>query len=67
MVLPFQPLSMSFSNINYYVDVPLVSGLTLFVCTIYSRKHVDYIFSDPSTTAGIEAAGNSRREIAAVG
>ncbi|KAA8525350.1 hypothetical protein F0562_007232 [Nyssa sinensis] len=22
MVLPFQPLSMSFSNINYYVDVP---------------------------------------------
>jgi len=24
MVLPFQPLSLSFSNINYYVDVPLV-------------------------------------------
>ncbi|KAM7259962.1 hypothetical protein ACFE04_015703 [Oxalis oulophora] len=23
MVLPFQPLSMSFNNINYYVDVPL--------------------------------------------
>ncbi|KAF7147146.1 hypothetical protein RHSIM_Rhsim03G0245700 [Rhododendron simsii] len=23
MVLPFQPLSMSFSNINYYVDVPV--------------------------------------------
>ncbi|KAL6223964.1 hypothetical protein ACLB2K_002821 [Fragaria x ananassa] len=23
MVLPFQPLSMSFSNINYYVDIPL--------------------------------------------
>eukprot|EP00257_Ricinus_communis_P025077 XP_025012491.1 ABC transporter G family member 32 [Ricinus communis] len=23
MVLPFQPLSMSFSNINYFVDVPL--------------------------------------------
>uniref|UniRef100_A0A2P2LLI8 Uncharacterized protein MANES_16G064000 n=2 Tax=Rhizophora mucronata TaxID=61149 RepID=A0A2P2LLI8_RHIMU len=23
MVLPFQPLSMSFSNINYYVDVPI--------------------------------------------
>ncbi|XP_030489590.2 ABC transporter G family member 32 [Cannabis sativa] len=23
MVLPFQPLSMAFSNINYYVDVPL--------------------------------------------
>ena len=24
MVLPFQPLSMSFNNINYFVDVPLV-------------------------------------------
>ena len=24
MVLPFQPLSMTFSNINYYVDVPVV-------------------------------------------
>lgn len=24
MVLPFQPLSMSFSNISYYVDVPVV-------------------------------------------
>lgn len=23
MVLPFQPLSLAFSNINYYVDVPL--------------------------------------------
>lgn len=23
MVLPFQPLSMAFSNINYYVDIPL--------------------------------------------
>lgn len=27
MVLPFQPLSMSFSNISYYVDVPLVCKL----------------------------------------
>ena len=24
MVLPFQPLTMCFSNMNYYVDVPLV-------------------------------------------
>lgn len=24
MVLPFQPVSMSFSNVNYFVDVPLV-------------------------------------------
>lgn len=27
MVLPFQPLSLSFSNINYYVDVPLVCNI----------------------------------------
>lgn len=25
MVLPFIPLSMSFDNVNYYVDMPLVS------------------------------------------
>lgn len=25
MVLPFTPLSMSFDNVNYYVDMPLVS------------------------------------------
>lgn len=29
MVLPFQPLSLSFSNINYYVDVPLVCNWLL--------------------------------------
>lgn len=29
MVLPFQPLSMAFSNINYYVDVPLVCNITI--------------------------------------
>lgn len=31
MVLPFQPLSMSFSNINYYVDVPLVHASLISV------------------------------------
>ena len=25
MILPFQPLSMAFENINYYVDMPTVS------------------------------------------
>lgn len=25
MVLPFQPLSMAFNHINYYVDMPAVS------------------------------------------
>lgn len=26
MVLPFQPLSLSFENVNYYVDMPAVSS-----------------------------------------
>lgn len=25
MVLPFQPLSLAFNHLNYYVDMPLVS------------------------------------------
>jgi len=25
MVLPFQPLSLAFSHVNYYVDMPTVS------------------------------------------
>lgn len=25
MVLPFQPLSLAFSHVNYYVDMPVVS------------------------------------------
>lgn len=27
MVLPFQPLSLAFDHINYYVDMPAVSHL----------------------------------------
>lgn len=27
MVLPFKPLSLSFDNVNYYVDMPAVSSL----------------------------------------
>ena len=26
MVLPFQPLSLAFNNVNYYVDMPSVSN-----------------------------------------
>ena len=27
MILPFQPLTMTFHNVNYYVDMPKVGGL----------------------------------------
>ena len=27
MVLPFQPLSLAFEHVNYYVDMPAVSNL----------------------------------------
>lgn len=26
MILPFQPLTMTFHNVNYYVDMPKVGG-----------------------------------------
>jgi hypothetical protein len=29
MILPFEPLSMSFSEINYYVDMPAVCFLSI--------------------------------------
>lgn len=38
MVLPFNPLAMSFDNVNYYVDMPAVSSpstiLRSFPCPI---------------------------------
>jgi hypothetical protein len=38
MVLPFNPLAMSFDNVNYYVDMPAVSSpsiiLSNFSCPI---------------------------------
>jgi hypothetical protein len=27
MILPFQPLTMTFHNVNYFVDMPKVGGL----------------------------------------
>lgn len=43
MVLPFQPLSLAFNHVNYYVDMPAVSKrktilfeiLYLMISTIY--------------------------------
>lgn len=35
MILPFQPLSMTFHNVNYFVDMPKVDTLCIvdpFIC-----------------------------------
>lgn len=40
MVLPFQPLAMSFDSVNYYVDMPAVRTLSLFsnIITLYHHS-----------------------------
>ena len=30
MVLPFQPLTLAFDHVNYYIDMPTVNYFTLF-------------------------------------
>lgn len=30
MVLPFQPLTLAFDHVNYYIDMPSVNYFTLF-------------------------------------
>ncbi|KAK6119467.1 hypothetical protein DH2020_046795 [Rehmannia glutinosa] len=40
MVLPFEPLSMCFSNISYYVDVPMVYQKLKFSMSSWFRKSV---------------------------
>lgn len=44
MVLPFQPLSMCFRNINYYVDVPVVRQ-SWIICNEVSQKKKICIYS----------------------
>ena len=34
MVLPFQPLSLAFNHVSYYVDMPAVSLLILTQCIL---------------------------------
>ena len=34
MILPFQPLSLAFHNVNYYVDMPTVCSLGRFILTL---------------------------------
>lgn len=69
MVLPFQPLSMSFRNISYYVDTPVVCYLITCVSSISfsftcqgTHLSFEYMF-----LSGTEATRNCRRQIAAVG
>jgi len=35
MVLPFQPLSLAFNNVNYYVDMPAVSNCVSYLFSLY--------------------------------
>lgn len=46
MVLPFTPLSMSFDNVNYYVDMPPVRNLYPFQLLILFKDNglKDYVF-----------------------
>lgn len=38
MILPFQPLTMTFHNVNYFVDTPKVSFKFKFVCLCPSNN-----------------------------
>jgi hypothetical protein len=42
MVLPFQPLSLVFENVNYYIDMPNVNS--------YSPSHIFSLFLTSNTT-----------------
>lgn len=44
MVLPFQPLSLAFNNVNYYVDMPAVSTFTL-ECTVISYDYISHSYN----------------------
>lgn len=50
MILPFKPLTMTFHNVNYYVDMPKVRFTSLFrFCRIspYLWLYKDYLFLKP--------------------
>lgn len=40
MVLPFQPLSLAFNHVNYYVDMPVVSHFFLFLALILNPSYI---------------------------
>lgn len=67
MVLPFQPLSMSFSNINYYVDVPLVDLCTSFSCPFHVKCLHMFHDSYSILLAGTEATGYIRGSATIIG
>ena len=39
MVLPFQPLSVAFNHVNYYVNMPAVSHITHLSVSILQNRH----------------------------
>lgn len=42
MVLPFEPLSLAFDHMNYYVDMPAVSHMRLQFChRLIIRPHIN--------------------------
>ena len=46
MVLAFQPLSLSFSHVNYYVDMPVVSFFLLSILFPVVKEYLLFHGSD---------------------
>lgn len=44
MVLSFQPISLAFSNVNYYVNMPAVSHIQQFIY-IYARIYMKFLIN----------------------
>ena len=59
MVLPFQPLAMSFDSVNYYVDMPAVRTLMLFQHFI-TRSTINDAYKDTLILTGNERARSGR-------
>lgn len=62
MVLPFTPLAMSFNDVNYYVDMPVVShnSLSTFISLDFKRKNV-LVMWDCANFVGNERARSDGR------
>lgn len=55
MVLPFQPLSLAFNNVNYYVDMPAVSNRQSPSVSLL-QMHVKFHLLFPLNIAGNEGS-----------
>lgn len=60
MVLPFQPLAMSFDSVNYYVDMPAVRTLLLLQCYLTPLVINGTYMKDILTITGNERARSDR-------